>query len=62
MIPIHSNSSCSAMGASLVGLRPGTWGIGIMSPYYRGLGRGELVSCPPITVGNWYHVPLLPGL
>ena len=50
------------MGASLVGLRPGTWGIGIMSPYYRGLGRGELVSCPPITVGNWYHVPLLPGL
>jgi len=22
------------MGASLVGLRPGTWGIGIMSPYY----------------------------
>jgi hypothetical protein len=34
MIPIHSNSSCSAMGASLVGLRPGTWGIGIMSPYY----------------------------
>jgi hypothetical protein len=44
MIPIHSNSSCSAMGASLVGLRPGTWGIGIMSPYYP--------YYPPITRKN----------
>jgi hypothetical protein len=62
MIPIHSNSSCSAMGASLVGLRPGTWGIGIMSPYYpkepgpegrsiKGVDAGSL-KAPIPSVGN----------